>query len=295
MSRVRVLYFGMPVEYSAAALRRLRVAPVEVCGVIVPQATGHVTLRRAELGGEAFILNHSAFSLAASGLPLIEVDSLITNETLRRVAAFKPDVICVACFPRLLPSALLALPPLGCLNLHPSVLPRYRGPAPLFWQFQRGEADTGVTVHFMDERADTGDIALQRRLAFPEGCTGEQADLLCGEVGGDLLIEALDLLAEGRCPRLPQSATGLTASAAPWPTAGDFELSPAWPARRAFNFVRATAHWGLPYGIPLGDRKLEIWRAVSFAPGTRLGAAWREHGGQVEVQFSDGVVRFVSQ
>ncbi len=310
MSRVRVLYFGMPVEFSAATLRRLRDAAVEVCGVVVPRPT-----RPASISPDAFILHPSsfiphpsAFSLAASGLPLYEAASLKAADTLSALAAFKPDVICVACFPHIFPRALLNLPPLGCLNLHPSLLPRYRGPAPLFWQFQQGEAETGVTVHFMDEGADTGDIALQRPVLFPDGCTGQQADRLCGEAGGELLGETLRLLAEGRCPRLPQTPGRddpmgrLPAGDVPterlywpWPAPADFELSPAWPARRAFNFVRGTAHWGLPYGITLEDRRLEFRRAVSYTPGERLGAAWRERGGEVAVQFADGVVGFEGQ
>ena len=276
MSRLRVLYFGMPVEFSAPPLRRLIESRLDVCAVVVPERSdglaieGQLGLGRAEFGLDAFVLHTSPFGLLASGLPLIRVSNLKDAEVLALMAALRPDVICVACFPMILPPALLALPPLGCLNLHPSLLPRYRGPAPLFWQFHAGEIQTGVTVHFIDRGVDTGDIALQRPVAFPDGLGGDEADRLCAEAGGELMVEAVRLLEEGRCPQVSQSEAGVTPTSAPWPSASDFEISRSWPARRAFNFVCGTAHWGTRYEIQLGETRLLLGRARSMLLGERL-------------------------
>ena len=290
MSSIRVLYFGMPVGFSGPPLRRLIESDLDVCAAVLPKSEGGGL--KAELPQDSFILHPSAFSLVVGDIPVIEVGSLKEAAALDRLAACRPDVICVACFPMIFPPALLAVPPLGCLNLHPSLLPRYRGPAPLFWQFRAGETETGVTVHFMDRGADTGDIALQRRVHFPDGLNGEQVDRLCAEAGGELLVEAVRLLGQGRCPRVKQSEAGVAPSAAPWPAASDFEMSPAWPARRAFNFARGTAHWGMPYEIRVGEERLLLTRALSYSLAEKLERPWRAEGRAAAVQFADGVVYF---
>src|SRR5260370_21193246 len=134
---------------------------------------------------------------AEHGIPVIEAARLRAPETLAAVAASEPDAICVACFPRRLPAELLRLTRLGCLNVHPSLLPANRGPDPLFWTFRQGDDATGVTVHLMDAGLDSGPILLRRRIAVAEGTSEAELEFARAVVGGELLVRALAALTEG--------------------------------------------------------------------------------------------------
>src|SRR5262249_24483185 len=121
-------------------------------------------------------------------IPLLAVGRLGAPDCLETVPDLSPDLICAACFPRRLPPPLLALPRLGCLNVHPSLLPRYRGPVPLFWMFRAGEATGGVTVHWMEERLDAGPIAAQEAYPIPEGIAGDDLMNECAVRGARLMV-----------------------------------------------------------------------------------------------------------
>src|SRR6185503_3137322 len=117
------------------------------------------------------------------------------------------DAIAVACFSRRLPASLLRLPRLGCLNVHPSLLPAHRGPDPLFWIFHDGDEAGGVTIHLMDEGFDTGPIVLQENVALSDDMTVAELDRTCARLGGELLAEALFGLAAGTIQPEPQDAS----------------------------------------------------------------------------------------
>lgn len=146
------------------------------------------------------------------------------------------DLFALAAYGRILPPELLALPRLGALNVHPSLLPKYRGATPIQTALRNGDRETGVTVMLMDAGMDTGAIVLQRRVAIESGETyGELHDRLAA-AGADLLAEAFDLAAEGDLPRSPQhgepSVTRPTEKA-------DLIVDWSWPARRIVDHVRA--------------------------------------------------------
>src|SRR5438067_10696883 len=198
---LRVLFFGMEGRFSRAPLAALLVAELEVCAVVVPRPAGVAgdgaplrvlpppERRPRELPLATAASEPTIVGLAwAHGVPVLEVGRLAHPETLTALHDLRPDVLCVACFPRLLPRELLDLARHGGLNVHPSLLPAYRGPAPLFWVFHghtshspsastslpvrsastdarpgahlwlpnEGLGNAGVTVHVLDERADTG-------------------------------------------------------------------------------------------------------------------------------------------
>lgn len=220
-------------------------------------------------------------------IPAFAVGRPPDGATLAALAGLRADAACVACFPRRIPAPLLELPALGFLNLHPSLLPAYRGPAPLFWAFRDGERAIGVTVHFMDEQFDTGDIALQAPLELPDGISGAEADRACASLGGRLLVEALRGLQRGTLARRRQPDGGSYYS---WPTADDFTLDLAWTARRAFNFMRGTAEWGRPYPVEAGGARLELAAALSYTEVGVLGAAYERSGRDVRIQFAAGVL-----
>ena len=200
----------------------------------------------------------------------------------------QPDIACVACFPYLIPQEILAVPKHGFLNIHPSLLPAYRGPEPLFWIFRNGDREnTGVTLHWMDAGLDSGDILGQRPITLPDGISGPEADWLCATVGGEMLLEGLELIATGKVVRRPQPPGG---SYQPLPTAEAFALDSSWSARRAFNFMRGTAEWNYPYTLQIGSQTLVLTTAESFDPNQTLPQPFVEEDGRYLIQFSPGTL-----
>jgi methionyl-tRNA formyltransferase len=224
---------------------------------------------------------------AANDVPAFAARRLDAPETAAALAALKPDVICVSCFPHRLPPAVLSLPPQGCLNVHPSLLPRFRGPAPLFWALRVGVAETGVTIHFMDENFDTGDVALQRPFPLPDGATHAELETSLAKLGGDLLVRALQKLAAGTLHRQPQPP-GFSSD--PWPRDADFALDMNWSARHAFNFMRGTGNWERPYVVQVQSETVWLETAVSYDPEAYLPQPMIRQGQTVQLQFSPGVL-----
>ncbi|MEW6387869.1 MAG: methionyl-tRNA formyltransferase [Thermodesulfobacteriota bacterium] len=146
----------------------------------------------------------------AHGLPVLQPARLKDPELLQTLAALKPEVMVVAAYGRILTPEILALPSAGFLNVHASLLPKYRGAAPINWALIRGEKETGVTIMWVTLEVDTGPIFLQERVAIlPEDNAGALTARLA-ERGAALLVQALELLRRGEGRRLPQPETGVS-------------------------------------------------------------------------------------
>jgi methionyl-tRNA formyltransferase len=178
---------------------------------------------------------------------------------------------------------------LGCLNVHPSLLPENRGPAPLFWTFREGADSTGVSVHLMTGELDAGDIVEQGVVAAPEGISGEEMDRRCSELGGALLVRSVRGLAAGTAIKRPQAPH--RASYNGWPVAADFEVPVSWTARRAFRFIRGVSDWGTPPVILVNDERFRVRAALSYAEGQFLPVPYVRDGSELRVQFTPGVLR----
>lgn len=293
---MKVLYFGMLGDFSRIPLAHLLAAGVDVCGIVMAgQADGTVIrpLTPPQYRSDLPLLNpYYDRNIIQLGwqheIPVWAVANFRHPRTLATLADIKPDVAFVACFSERIPPEMLTLPHHGFLNLHPSLLPAYRGPHPLFWCFQRGETNTGMTLHFMDEGFDTGDIVLQEPFAFADGLSGDAADQLCGERGGALMVEAVRQLAAGTLPRCPQTGPG---SYHPSPTAADFHMPTTWTARRAFNFMRGTAEWGWPYVIETGAEAVIVKTAVVYHPHQQLNQPIQHRENDILIQFTPGVLQ----
>lgn len=128
------------------------------------------------------------------------------EELLEKIRKIAPDVICVVAYGKILPKALLEIPKKGCINVHGSLLPKYRGAAPIQWAVLNGETTTGITTMYMDEGMDTGDMILKREVTIgKEETTGELWERLSA-IGGEVLVETLEKIEEGTAPRTPQPA-----------------------------------------------------------------------------------------
>jgi methionyl-tRNA formyltransferase len=195
-------------------------------------------------------------------IPVWEIGNLNHTDTHRFIAQLQPDLAIVACFPQKFPPDLLAIPRLGFVNLHPSLLPAFRGPVPLFWQFRAGLTEIGVTLHHMDTQFDTGDILAQTSVTLPLGCSGQEADRLCAKAGGELLVREMPAIFAQTHTPLPQTKT--SASYYTFPTDSHFTLNPAWTAQHAFHFMRGTAEWQRPYTIQHQNKKITLTHALQI-------------------------------
>jgi methionyl-tRNA formyltransferase len=144
------------------------------------------------------------------GLPVLQPPRVKDPSFLDALHSLKPDMIVVAAFGQILPKTIIDFPPLGCLNIHPSLLPRYRGAAPLNWSIIRGEAKTGVTIMLMDEGMDSGDILTQEET--PIGASETYGDLhdRLAKLGATLLVQTIEKAVAGTVRRQPQDASGVT-------------------------------------------------------------------------------------
>lgn len=296
---MRMIFFGMTGRFSVPPLRSLIEAGLTPQMVIIPAASAGATVPPRRLtppvpvSTDLPLINpyfeRNIVHLAwAHGLPVWEVGSLTDARSLDLLAGFEPDVILVACFSLLLPPAVLRLPRYGCLNLHPSLLPAYRGPTPLFWLARQGERQGGVTLHYLDEGLDTGDIVAQSVLDWPDDLSGSAFEQRCAVEGGRLAVVALRQLEAGQSlPGQPQSPE--KSSYFSTPTAEDFVIPTHWPAHRAFSFLRRAEGW--PLVIALDGKYIRIRRATGYKPDQTLPVPYIFKEDELWVQFKPGVVR----
>lgn len=191
--QTRILFLGMQGAFSVPPLRALIQSDNKPVALAAPPPPG--------MQRPFSILNYPAipgnpaniYQLAGeNNIPIYEISRLNHPETLDWLHALRLDLVIVACFNRLLPKSWLSAPRLGCINLHPSLLPAFRGPTPLEDQLANGVSTTGITLHFMDEHADTGDIIAQQALPVGPDADLSSLERQAADVGADLLLRILE-------------------------------------------------------------------------------------------------------
>lgn len=275
-NRPRALFLGMTGNFSPPSLLALLDGGVEVCAVVLPARDHHAgqpALRPLEKPAQArsmlpvlqSSLHNSIVTIAwKRGIPVWEVASMSAPETINLFSHYRPDIMCVACFSLYIPRAILAIPRLGCLNVHPSLLPANRGPDPLFWTFHDGHRETGVTIHMMDEGLDTGPIVTQETITVPDGITYAQLEAECAALGGKLLAQSLWQLHHGTATLTPQDES--KSSYLPMPAEKDYMVvADGWEARRVYNFIRGVASRGMPVTLITDERSLQVMDAISYS------------------------------
>ena len=259
---MKLVFAGTP-EFAAVSLAALLAARHEVTLVLT---------QPDRPAGRGLKAQRSAVKrlAAAHGLAMLQPPTLKDSATQRAVAAASPDALVVVAYGLLLPSALLTLPARGCINVHASLLPRWRGAAPIQRALLAGDAETGVTIMQMDERLDTGPMLLQRAIPIgPEDTTGTLHDKLAA-LGATLLVEALD-----QNPA-PKAQDARAATYAPRIAKSDAEINWHLPAAEIERQVRAFDPAPGAQTL-IGDVALKIWHArvataAPGAPGTVISA-----------------------
>lgn len=228
------------------------------------------------------------------GIPVLQPVSARDPEFLEAVRASAPDVAVVAAFGQILPPALLAVPRRGCLNVHTSILPRWRGAAPISWAILSGDRETGVTLMRMDAGLDTGDIVALERTPIDDGDTGRTLHDRLADLGAGLLLRALPDWLAGRLSPRPQPAEGVTYARKL--TKDDGRLRWSDPAGALWRRVRALDPWpGAFTTMREGGASpvlLRVWRArpVSGGGGSP-GEVLRAEGDDLVVAAGEGALR----
>ncbi len=273
--RPRVLFFGMQGSFSTPSLQALLASYIDICAVVapatpIPGCSQQAIQRREQPHGKRsslpLVSQHPSIIEIAwkHNIPVWEVSRLSDSTVYETLAAYEPDILCVACFSQRIPRSILDLPRLGCLNVHPSLLPAHRGPVPLFWTFRNGEATTGVTIHYLAETMDTGDILAQQTIPVPEGIDYDQLEMQCATIGGTLLTHVVFALYEGRATATPQDEA--RSSYESFPTHDDFIMNAEeWDARHVYTFVNGVKYWDEPVEIHTNGEVLFTRECVSYS------------------------------
>ncbi len=191
-------------------------------------------------------------------VPVLQPAKIKTEEFHNELKSLGPDLICVAAYGKILSKNILDLPKHGCINVHASLLPRYRGAAPINWAIMRGEAETGVTIMQMDEGMDTGDMLLVQSVPITEDDTSETMHDKLSSLGGGLILDAIELLKEGKLT--PERQDDSLATYAPMLKKQDGEIDWSKPARDIFNQIRGLLPWPGAF-TRLNSKILKIYRS----------------------------------
>ncbi|MDD0810885.1 methionyl-tRNA formyltransferase [Curvibacter sp. RS43] len=291
---MRVIFAGTP-EFARVALERLHAAGFEIALVMTqPDRPAGRGMKLQPSPVKQWALDH--------GVPVAQPRSLRLDGKYPEEAAAgrdailaaQADVMVVAAYGLILPQWVLDTPPLGCLNIHASLLPRWRGAAPIHRAIEAGDSDTGVTIMQMDAGLDTGDMLLIERLAIaPEDSTATLHDRLA-ELGGRMVVEALQRAPGGGLTRTPQPADGITYAHKIEKAEAhiDWALSADQIARRVRAFDPFPGAQ-----TALGSEVIKVW-AAAVADGPAVPAAGRVPGqvlaldaDSVAVQCGQGVLR----
>lgn len=191
------------------------------------------------------------------GLHVLQPERVKEPPVITQLEELKPDLIVVAAFGQILPPAVLGIPPVGCINVHPSLLPKYRGAAPINWAIINGETRTGVTTYFMDAGMDTGAVLLVREVGIEADETAEELGERLAAIGGELARETIQGLKGKSLQPIPQDEQG--ASYAPLLKKTDGLIQWEEEAGRIRNQIRGMVPWPTAYTV-WGDKRIKVFR-----------------------------------
>ena len=247
---MRVIFMGTP-DFAKESLEAIYNAKHEILAVVTNQD-------KPKGRGMKMIPSPVKEFALEKKLKIFQPEKVKNNtEFINEIKEMNPDVICVVAYGKILPKEILEIPKLGCINVHASLLPKYRGAAPIQWAILNGDKITGITTMYMDEGMDTGDVILKKEVEIDENeTTGELWDRL-SKIGGNLLVETLKQIQSGIAPRKKQD--------------NDFTIAPMLNKEMAkidWNRKNATEIKNLVRGLNpimgaysyLNGKKLKFWK-----------------------------------
>jgi len=276
---MRTVFMGNP-EFAIPTLKALQHSNHDLVAVVSnpPKPMGR---------GQALMSTAVGKFAKDQGFPLIEPRSLRSQELHTQLTALNPDLFVVVAY-KILPKSLIDLPRLGALNLHASLLPKYRGAGPIQWALMNGDTTTGVTVFQITPNVDTGDILLQQEIAIDADDTMWTLGMRLCEAGAKLVIEAMDALETGSISGIPQDPA--LATPAPKITKEMTLIDWAWPAEKIHNWVRGLSPFpGMV--TTMGGKQFRIYKtAVLNRNGNAPGTIVEFHNGSLVIATGDGLL-----
>lgn len=282
---MRILFMGTP-DFAVASLKRLVEDGHDICGVFTqpdkPKNRGH----------KLMFSPVKEYALT-QGLAVYQPLKMRDGEAMSIVESLAPELIVVAAYGKILPEDILDYPQYGSINVHSSLLPKYRGAAPINWAILDGEKETGVSIMYMAKELDAGDVILQKSTAIGENEDALALTMRLAELGAEALAEAVEALKNGTASRVPQDGSKQT-----YASMLSKEMSPIDWNRSAQDIscqVRGLIPWPCA-SAELAGQRFKIYRtapgqATEKAPGTLLSAG----KAGIEVACGDGKSLFITE
>lgn len=292
-SSLRIVFMGTP-DFAVESLRSLVEGGYQVVGV--------VTMPDKPVGRHQTVLQASPVKRYAeeNGLPVLQPEKLKDPVFLDQLRALRADLQVVVAF-RMLPEVVWAMPPMGTFNLHASLLPQYRGAAPINWAIINGETETGLTTFFLQHEIDTGNIIRQVRVPVaPTDNAGDLHDRLM-QLGGALVTETVDLIARGDVQTVAQPSPADGVALKPAPKIFKETCRIAWceGVKRAYDFIRGLSPYPAAWTeLVEGDKRLilKVYAAEmeTAVPGEPVGTLVTDGRSAMRVALPDGYLRLLS-
>ncbi|MCY4378510.1 MAG: methionyl-tRNA formyltransferase [Candidatus Dadabacteria bacterium] len=280
---MKILFAGTP-EFAVPSLEALCDSPHEVIALLSKPDRPRGRSRKP-------VWPETKKVATERGVPVFQPQDLRTPEFEETLKALSPDLIAVVAYGKMLPAAVLDAPPFGCVNVHASLLPSYRGAAPINWAIAKGEKKTGVTAMQIDEKMDAGDILAQREVLIGDEETAEELSKRLSLEGAHLLLETIDRIAENEISPVKQNPAAATY--APLLSRKDGRVDWNRGADEIKNLVRAMIPWPCAH-TTLGGKNLKILRALSGPGQGKPGEIVSLGGESLDVATGNGILQIFS-
>lgn len=281
---MRVMFMGTP-DFAVPSLEALCAHHEVVCVVSQPD-------KPKGRGHNLVPTQTKAFALSRN-IPVEQPERLKDGAFMETLRHYDPELIVVAAYGKLLPEYILEYPTFGCINVHGSLLPKYRGAAPIQWAVLNGDEKSGVTIMHMAKEMDTGDVILTKETDIGENETSGELFERLSLLGAEALLEAVELIAQGCAQRTAQDHS--KATYAPMLTKEDASLNFDMSAHRFCCFVRGLNPWPVAK-ITLGDEPIKVFSAVIGGKTDELASTVLSIATQgIEVACEDGMSVILQQ
>ena len=247
---MKIIFFGTP-DFAAGALQALLDSGHTVTAVVTQPD-------KAKGRSKTPVYSPVKECAVKAGIPVLQPTRVKSPDSVEALRAYEADVFIVAAFGQILSKEILDMPRFGCLNIHASLLPAYRGASPIQWAVINGEEKTGVTIMQMDEGVDTGDILYQKEIKLDEKETGESLFEKLAVLGAEAIIEALTLLSAGKLVRAAQCEEKATHTGMIHKDMGEIDWSMS--AEKLERLVRGLNSWPSAFTFWEG-KQLKIWES----------------------------------
>ena len=284
---MRILFMGTP-DFAVPSLEALLTAGHEICGVFTqPDKPKNRGMKLQAPPVKEFALSHD--------IPVYQPESVKGGTAMEQIRKLQPELIAVAAYGRILPVEILEYPAYGCINVHSSLLPKYRGSAPIHWAILNGERESGVTIMHMAKAMDAGDIIAQAVTPIDPDETVETLHDRLAQMGAGLLVEVVEQMKNGTATRTPQDESQVT-----YAPMLSRELSPLdWTrtAKQLHDQVRGLIPWPATTTDIIGGQPVKVFEVEETGEETRAKPGTIVAAGKqgIDVACGDGLVLRIKQ